>query len=72
MAMLRKTQRVASGTRTANPLTTGDLDSVVGKFGSSGRIRTYNPSVNSPGNLAATRSVPRCYSLWSDSIPRSI
>ncbi len=47
MAMLRKTRRVAAGTRTAMPLTTGDLDSVVGRFGSSGRTRTYNPSVNS-------------------------
>ena len=35
MAILRKTQRVASGTRTAKPLTTGDLDSGVGRFGSS-------------------------------------
>ena len=47
MAMLRKTQRVASGRRTAKTLTTGDLHSVVGRFGSSGRTRTYNPSVNS-------------------------
>ena len=34
IAMLRKTQRVAASTRTAKPLTTGDLDSVVGRFGS--------------------------------------
>ena len=34
MAMLRKTQRAAAGTRRAMPLTTGDLDSVVGRFGS--------------------------------------
>jgi len=47
MAMLRKTQRVASGARRAMLLTTGDLNSVVGRFGSSGRIRTYNPSLNS-------------------------
>jgi hypothetical protein len=46
MAMLRKTQRVAAIARTPKPLTTGDLDSVVGWFGSSGRTRTYNPSVN--------------------------
>jgi hypothetical protein len=30
-----------------NPLTTGALDFTCLKFGSSGRIRTYNPSVNS-------------------------
>lgn len=34
MAMLRKTRRVAAGTRGPMPLTTGDLDSVVGRFGS--------------------------------------
>ncbi len=55
MAMLRKTQRVASSRRTAKTLTTGDLDSVVGRFGSSGRTRTYNPSVNSQVFLALQR-----------------
>ena len=34
MAMLRKTQRAAAGRRTAKTLTTGDLHSVVGRFGS--------------------------------------
>ena len=34
MAMLRKTQRVAAGARRAMLLTTGELDSVVGRFGS--------------------------------------
>ena len=47
MAMLRKTQSRVAGLGTAMLLTTGDLNSVVGGFGSSGRIRTYNPSVNS-------------------------
>ena len=43
MAMLRKTQRVAAGARRAKLLTTGDLNSVVGRFGSSGRIRNLQP-----------------------------
>ena len=47
MAMLRKTRPVAAGARRGMLLTTGDLNSVVGRFGSSGRTRTYNPSVNS-------------------------
>ena len=34
MAILRKTQGAAAGRRTAKTLTTGDLDSVVGRFGS--------------------------------------
>ena len=34
MAMLRKTQRATAGVGTPKPLTTGDLDSVVGRFGS--------------------------------------
>jgi hypothetical protein len=34
MAMLRKTRRLGAGTRTPMRLTTGDLDSVVGRFGS--------------------------------------
>ena len=33
------------------------------RIGSSGRIRTYNPSVNSPGNLVLTRLALRCYAL---------
>jgi len=60
MAMLRKTQRVASSRRPAKTLTTGDLDSVVGRFGSSGRTRTYNPSVNSRNSLFLLQFARSC------------
>ena len=52
MAMLRKTQRVASGRRRAKTLTTGDLHSVVGSFGSANGFRTQYGSVNGPQALS--------------------
>jgi hypothetical protein len=47
VAMLRKTRRVSAGARRAMLLTPGDLNSVVGRFGSPNRFRTQNLLVNS-------------------------
>ena len=63
MAILRKTQCVASGRRRAKTLTTGDLHSVAGSFGSSGRTRTYNPSVNSRNRGDLPRRASPCFQL---------
>ena len=41
-------------------------------FGSSGRTRTYNPSVNSPRNLIFGQPVRQCYALPSDAISSSV
>lgn len=61
MAMLRKTRHLGAGTRTPMLLTKGDLDSVVGRFGSPSE--TKNELAN--GESSARRILPLLTRGWS-------